>query len=350
MEINHLVISGGYHLFTYILGSIHTLESKNILDISNIETIWCVSSGSFVALFISLLKGYRSKLSSDITENLLSWEVFEKYIEERPWGYLFINPSFSVYDILHKKGMCDEMVIHSMIEPLLKLLDLPTTITLKDFYEYTTIEIHFYSFDIYQFQMVDISYKTYPDMTLVNAIYVTASVPFLSIPHIEYNRCFIDGGFITNYPICYALKGIKNPENILGYNTHLITIEETDSDREVTSIKDGSIFYYIYFIFSILYKKIYKTFICRTENTHMEAVYQDIEYVECSDNHYENKYYNEINLEPLSNDVGTFYNGLIILFEDLYDFLYSNEKRRCMMEKGKEQINIIPKFFKYTIK
>ena len=345
MVIKHLVISGGYHLFTYILGSIHNLESKNIIDISNIETIWCVSSGSFVAIIISLMKGYRSKITPDTTDVLLSWDVVEKYIEERPWNYLFINPSFSIYDIIYKKGIYDETIINSMIEPLFKLVDLPVTITLDELYEYTKVEIHFYSFDIYQFQMIDISYKTYPKMSIVDAIYVTASVPFLSIPHIDYNRCFIDGGCIINYPICYALKGIIQSNEILGYNTHLTTLEQ---DHDV-SIKNESIFYYIYFVVSTLYTKIYNTFICRTENTHTEAVYQDIEYIEdcncCDEN--ENKYYNEINLEPLSNDVGTLYNGLIILFQDFYEFLYSNEKRRSMMDNGMKQINITTKFFKY---
>jgi hypothetical protein len=345
MVIKHLVVSGGYHLFTYILGSIHNLEIKNIIDMSNIETIWCVSSGSFVAIVISLLKGYRNKITEDTPEELLlTWEVVEKYIEERPWSYLFINPNFSIYDIIYKKGIYDEMIIHSMIEPLLKLLDLPVTITLEEFYEYTNVEIHFYSFDIYQFQMIDISYKTYPNMSILRAVYLTASVPFLSIPHIEYNKCFIDGGCIINYPICYALKQITQPDEVLGYNTHLTKLEQ---DRNV-SIKNESIFYYIYFVASTLYTKIYNTFICRTENTHTEAVYQDIEYIDCCIDDCENKYYNEINLEPLENDDGTFYNGLIILFQDFYDFLYSNEKRRSMMENGKEQINITSRFFKYS--
>jgi hypothetical protein len=236
-----------------------------------------------------------------------------------------------------------------MIEPLFKLLDLPVTITLDELYEYTNVEIHFYSFDIYQFQMIDISYKTYPKMTIVDAMYVTASVPFLSIPHIDYNKCFIDGGCIINYPICYALKKIIQSDEILGYNTHLTTLEQ---DHDV-SIKNESIFYYVYFVVSTLYTKIYNTFICRSDNTHTEAVYQDIEYIEkcegcegCDDN-FENKYYNEINLQPLSNDVGTLYNGLIILFQDFYEFLYSNEKRRVMMENGKEQINITTRIFKY---
>jgi hypothetical protein len=337
MVIKHIVVSGGYHLFTYILGSIHKLESNNLIDISNIETIWCVSSGSFVAICLALLKGYRNKIT-DNTQEVLSWDVLENYIEERPWSYLFINPSFSIYDILYKKGVYDEMVIHSMIEPLLKLLDLPVTITLEELYEYTNIEIHFYSFDIYQFQMIDIFYKTYPKMSLVNAIYVTASVPFLSIPHIEYDKCFIDGGCIINYPICYALKRITQSDEILGYNTHLTTLT---MEKDV-SIKDESIFYYIYFVASTLYSKIYNTFICRTENNHTEAVYQDIEEIDSDTN-----YYNEISLKPLTDDNPSFYNGLIILFQDFYEFLYSNEKRRYMLENGKEQITMSKKFFTY---
>ena len=346
MTIKHLVVSGGYHLFTYILGSLHQLESSNIINVSNIETIWCVSSGSFVAICIALLKGYRDKHREDTedTPKILSWNVIEKYIEERPWSYLFINPSFSIYDILYKKGVYDEMVIHSMIEPLLKLLDLPLTITLEEFYDYTKIEIHFYSFDIYQFQMIDIFYKTYPTMSLINAMYVTASVPFLSIPHIEYDKCFIDGGCILNYPICYALKRIIQTEEILGYNTHLTTL----TLEKNVSIKEESIFYYIYFVASTLYSKIYNTFICRTENDNTEAVYQDIQHIDIKgDDIDENKYYNEINLNPLTDDTPSFYNGLIILFQDFYEFLYSNEKRVCMLEDGKKQITITRKFFTY---
>jgi len=336
MVIKHLVVSGGYHLFTYIIGSIHKLESNNIIDISNIESIWCVSSGSFVAIIIALLK---------VRQNI-TWEVVENYIEERPWNYIFINPNFSIYDIIYKKGIYDEMVITRILEPLFKLSDLPITITLKEFYEYTDVELHFYSFDIYEFQMIDISYKTYPDMSVVNAVYVTASVPFLSIPHIEYNKCFVDGGCIVNYPICYALRRITNSEDILGYNTHLTKLERD----EYISIKNEGIFYYIYFVVSTLYTKIYNTFICRHENTRSEAVYQDIKYKDMVENDEvgDYKYYNEINLEPLSNGDGTFYNGMIILFQDLYEFLYSNEKRRSMIELGMEQINITTRFYRVT--
>lgn len=348
MTIKHLVISGGYHLFTYILSSVYRLEKLNILTISDIETIWCVSSGSFVAICISLLKGYQKNIKPD--ENpLLTWEVIQNYIEERPWNYLFINPSISVYDLLYKKGVYDETIISSMIEPLLKLLDLPITITLAEYYEYTNMELHFYSFDVYQFQMIDICYKTYPTMTLVNAMYVTASVPFLSIPHMEFGKCFIDGGCIINYPICYALKRIDNPEEILGYNTHLTTLQRDDT----VNIKFESIFYYIYFIMSSLYAKIYNTFICTDENSHTEAVYQKINMID-TDNEKENekendtKYYNEINLDPLTNESESFYNGMIVLFQDFQEFLYSIDKRKCMWIMGEKNINILKKVFTYN--
>jgi hypothetical protein len=198
--------------------------------------------------------------------------------------------------------------------------------------------------------MVDIFYKTYPNMSLVNAMYVTASVPFLSIPHIEYDKCFIDGGCIINYPICYALKSIIQTDEILGYNTHLTTL----TMEKNVNIKEESIFYYIYFVASTLYSKIYNTFICRTENIHTEAVYQDINIINIENpdididvSTCDNKYYNEINLNPLTDDNPSFYNGLIILFQDFYEFLYSNEKRYNMLEEGKKQINITRKFFTY---
>lgn len=345
MTIKHLVISGGYHLFAYILASVYSLEKSETLNILNIETIWCVSSGSFVAICIALLKGYRKSIKND--ENpLLTWDVIRNYIEERPWNYLFINPSISIYDLLYKKGIYDETVISSMIEPLLKLLDLPITITLAEYYEYTKVEVHFYSFDVYQFQMIDICYKTYPTMTLVNAMYVTASVPFLSIPHMEFDKCFIDGGCILNYPIGYALKRIDNPEEILGYNTHLTTLQRDDT----VNIKHESIFYYIYYIMSSLYAKIYKTFICTVDNSHTEAVYQEINMIDenIEKENDEMKYYNEINLDPLTNATESFYNGMIVLFQDFQEFLYSIEKRRCMWCMGENNINIVKKFFTYN--
>jgi hypothetical protein len=341
MTIKHLVISGGYHLFTYILSSIYSLEKSDTINISNIETIWCVSSGSFVAICIALLKGYRKNIKNDESP-LLTWEVIQNYIEERPWSYLFINPSISIYDLLYKKGIYDETVISSMIEPFLKLLDLPVTITLAEYYEYTNIDVHFYSFDIYQFQMIDICYKNYPTMTLVNAMYVTASVPFLSIPHMEFGKCFIDGGCIINYPICYALKRIDNPEEILGYNTHLTTLERDDT----VNIKHESVFYYIYYIISSLYAKIYNTFICTVDNTRTEAVYQAVNIMEIESE--DVKYYNEINLDPLTNVNESFYNGMIVLFQDFQDFLYSIEKRRCMWIMGEKNINIVKKLFTYN--
>jgi hypothetical protein len=151
--------------------------------------------------------------------------------------------------------------------------------------------------------------------------------------------------------MCYALKRITQSEEILGYNTHLTTL----TMEKNVSIKDESIFYYIYFVASTLYSKIYNTFICRTENIHTEAVYQDINNTVVEENNIDdididdckNSYYNEINLNPLTDDNPSFYNGLIILFQDFYEFLYSNEKRVCMLEDGKKQINITRKFFTY---
>ena len=339
MTFKHFVLSGGYHVFICILGSLQFLEEQQIINLCDVETIWCVSSGSFTAISIALLKGYR--LHND-TNDIFNWEVLKNYLLDRPWNYLFNIPTINIYDIYTKNGVYDENITLHMLEPLLKLLDLSLDITLREFFEYTKVECHFFSFDIYKFQYIDISYKTFPDMLLRNVMYVTSSIPILTKPHIEYGKCLLDGGALFNYPINYCLKHVTNPSEILGYNTNLITF----SNIENPNFENMNTFYYIFSVWSLLYNKIFSFFICREENTRGEGVYQDIEISDESEN-----YYSEISIisDP-DDEIQLPYKNYLYLIEELYHFITNTEKRRLLWDYGKlktSQINtiIIKKFF-----
>ena len=350
MVYRHFVFSGGYHIFVCILGSLQKLEEQNIIDLMDIDTMWCVSSGSFVAITISLLKGYRitqKDNSNDIYD--FNWDILKNYILDRPWNYLFYIPQFNIYDICSKNGLYDESVSLQMLEPLLKLLDLSIDITLKEFYEYTKVDCHFFSFDVYNFQYIDICYKTFPDMLLRNAMYVTSSIPFLSKPHIEYGKCFLDGGALFNYPINYCIKQIANPSEILGYNTNLNTI----SDIENPNFENSSLFYYIYSVAVLLYQKIYSLFICREENTRCEGVYQDFgkynEKPESNDN--SDIFYSEVSIVSDCNDeIQLPYTNYLTMFQDLYDFVMNYEKRKMLWENGNTKTAINKNYFYYINK
>jgi hypothetical protein len=347
MVFKHFVFSGGYHIFICILGSLQRMEEDNVINITDIETTWCVSSGSFAAITISLLKGYRLRQNNNNEQDEFNWDILKNYLLERPWNYLFNIPTFNLYDFFSKNGIYDESLTLHMLEPLLKLLDLPIDITMKEFYDYSKVECHFFSFDVYTFQFIDISHKTFPDMLLRNVMYVTSSVPFLSKPHIEYGKCFLDGGAMFNYPINYCIKRITDPTEILGYNTELITV----TDIESPDFENMSIFHYVYSIGALLYNKIYKFFICREENTRCEGVYQDIEKYNTDNDTSHRDYYSEVSIvSECHEEIQLPYKTYLSMFQELYDFIMNYEKRKLLWDFGNSKILINKKCFYYINK
>jgi len=51
-----------------------------------------------------------------------------------------------------------------MYETFIDAKDISCDITLLEFYEYSKVEIHIFTFEINVFELVDVSYKTHPDI------------------------------------------------------------------------------------------------------------------------------------------------------------------------------------------
>jgi predicted acylesterase/phospholipase RssA len=121
-------------------------------------------------------------------------------------------------------------------------------ITLKEFYEYSKIEIHFFTFELNEFNIEDISYITHPDLTLLTVIHMTCALPVLITPICKNNKCYIDGGVVCNYPLTYCLEKIQNLDEILGFKNQYNNNLKNDIDSE-SNLLD--------FIMSFLFKIIY---------------------------------------------------------------------------------------------
>jgi predicted acylesterase/phospholipase RssA len=134
----------------------------------------------------------------------------------RPWHDLFRIKVSNIFEAYKNRGIFDKSIIEKVFKPLLDAKDLPINITLKDFYEYSKIELHFYSFEINQFCVEDISYLTHPELTLIDAVIMSSTLPVLMTPIILDDKCYIDGGVSVNYPIKYCLDSGKNEDEILG--------------------------------------------------------------------------------------------------------------------------------------
>ena len=50
------------------------------------------------------------------------------------------------------------------------------------------------------FEYIDVSHITYPDMPLIDAIYMSSAIPFIFKPVKYDDSYFIDGGVIKNFP------------------------------------------------------------------------------------------------------------------------------------------------------
>lgn len=130
---------------------------------------------------------------------------------------MYFMLKFKAYLTLIKKGIFDNEVIKKCFKPLLAAKDLALDINLEDFYKFSGIEMHFFAFEVNEYKVHDISYLTHPKMELLTAIQMTSGLPVLMTPVIIEDKCYIDGGMASNYPLDLCINSGKEPDEILGF-------------------------------------------------------------------------------------------------------------------------------------
>jgi len=190
MTIKHLIIAGGGPMGLQFIGAVEYLNTAGFWLRENIESIYATSIGTFVGAIVCL--NY-------------DWETINKYLIERPWHDVFKLNGKQIMDSFYLKGLYNKKIIETTFKPLLEAKDLSVNTTLKEFYEYSKIEFHLYTFEQNKFEVVDLSYKTHPDLQLVQAIFMSSAIPGIFVPTIIDNGCYIDGGIMANYPLSYCI-------------------------------------------------------------------------------------------------------------------------------------------------
>jgi predicted acylesterase/phospholipase RssA len=198
-----LVIAGGGPMGLCFLGALERLNKEDFWNIENIESIYATSIGTIIGAFICLK---------------YDWETLNKYITDRPWHEAFKITGKQIFEAYNKKGLFDKKLAEIIFSPLLKAKDLDLNITLKEFYDFSKIDFHLYTFELNTFQTLDLSYKTHPNLLLTQALTMSCGLPGLFMPVFMDNGCYIDGGLMWNYPINFCLKDHPNEEEILGIN------------------------------------------------------------------------------------------------------------------------------------
>jgi predicted acylesterase/phospholipase RssA len=228
MPIKHLVISGGGPLGFRYLGALQKLEQDGFWHLDDIETIYGTSIGAIIGAFICLK---------------YDWETLTKYIIERPWHDAFkVNPK-QIFDSYYNKGLFDKKLAEIIFKPLLEAKDMTLNITLKEFYDFSKIDLHIFSFELNKFQTIELSHSTHPDLGLLQALTMSSSLPGIFMPTIVDNCCYIDGGILCNYHLNQCLRDHTNKDEILGIKSSYNKETDNFSNVEVTS--DSSLLEYV---------------------------------------------------------------------------------------------------------
>jgi NTE family protein len=228
MTIKHLVISGGGPLGLRYLGALEQLEKEEFWKFENIESIYGTSIGSIIGAFICLK---------------YDWETLNKYIIERPWNDAFkVNPK-QIFDSYYNKGLFDKKLAEIIFKPLLQAKDIDLHITLQQFYEFSKIDLHIFTFELNKFETVELSHTTHPDLSLLQALTMSSALPGIFMPTIIDNCCYIDGGVMCNYPINQCLRDHTNKDEILGIKSSYDKAKDSVKNIEVTS--DSSLLEYV---------------------------------------------------------------------------------------------------------
>ena len=228
MPIKHLVISGGGPLGFRYLGALQKLEMNEFWSFNEIESIYGTSIGAIIGTFICLK---------------YDWETLNKYIIERPWHDAFkVNPK-QIFDSYYNKGLFDKKLAEIIFKPLLEAKDLTLNITLKEFFEFSKIDLHIFTFDLNKFQTIELSHTTHPDLGLLQALTMSSSLPGIFIPTIIDNCCYIDGGVLCNYPLNQCLRDHTNKDEILGIKSSYN--KETDNFANVEVTSETSLLEYV---------------------------------------------------------------------------------------------------------
>ena len=184
--IEHLVLCGGGPVGLVQYGALKHLTINNYLDYNNIKSIYATSIGCIIG-FVYIIN--------------LEWSWMDDFLIKRPWEKLV---NFTPYDFLNmftNKGLLNVEFVTNCLKPLFLAKDIELTITLKEFYDLTNIEYNLYTCNFTRFEKEKLNYITYPDLQVIEAIYMSLTIPILCVPFYKNDCFYFDGGILVVCPL-----------------------------------------------------------------------------------------------------------------------------------------------------
>lgn len=218
----YLVLSGAGPYGLGQLGIIKTMIDSQKLDLKKIKKMYGTSAGACICSLLSL----------DIDIN----QIIEYFIH-RPWNKVVKLDMENVFCLLNdKKGLIDHELLKHVLFPLFNANDIPIDITLKEVYDKTKIELHLMTSELSSFTTVTLNHLTFPELKLVDACCMSASIPPIFTPVQYKDKYYIDGGLLNTYPLDNLISSIPSTEHDKILSVRVLQKENDVSFKEMTSI------------------------------------------------------------------------------------------------------------------
>jgi predicted acylesterase/phospholipase RssA len=242
MTIKHLVLPGGGAASIRLLGALRHTQENDVWFHDDIESIHAVSAGTLLAVLIALK---------------FDWDAIIDYMIQRPWGDVFKVSLVNIFDVFLEKGFYSEDIFVTFMKPFFDSRDISLDITMQEFYVLTGVKLTFYAVELNAFELVQVSHDTFPDVSLIKAIHMSAAYPVLLSPVIMEGKCYVDGGLICNYPVNQCMRECATQSEILG-------IGSDESDNEMNRVSEESSL--LEYIMVLIYNMVANLFDRVTDN------------------------------------------------------------------------------------
>lgn len=238
MTIKHLVFSGGSYKILYMIGIIKYLNKVNYYNINDIKTVRATSAGSILSLLVILN---------------LNINNIENFVINKPWEKSFKLTTETILNAIYSKGFLNINFIRDIFANHFKHKNLKLDLTMKELYDYSKIDFNIYVFNISTFESEIFNHKKNPELKVLEAIYMSCSLPFAFEPMKYKNSFYLDGGIEIEYPLNDTVKECENTDEILS------VCVKTINNTEITMTDDINILNYGIYLFEKLISKHRKT-------------------------------------------------------------------------------------------
>lgn len=167
MTIKNIVLSSGAYKGFYTIGVLKHLLDKKFFNIEDIENIYGSSVGSIICVCLCLK---------------LDWDDIVEYTINRPWHKNITINAQMLIDMFAQKGYFNRDFFTNMFSGLFHNAKLSKTITFKELYEFSKINLNIYTVNLNSYTLEVLSHKTTPDLEVIQGLHMSCAIPFVFQP------------------------------------------------------------------------------------------------------------------------------------------------------------------------